>query len=155
MGGIASLIAIWGVISQRALARRRATIDHISGLINDHDYIKARQKFVDIANSETGLLPYAELENDDADNNAAVQLILNNYELMAIGIQRGILDFKVMKRYARGTILKHWDVAAPFIIRLRIVANNQRVYQQFETLKNWMSDEKQDKPKGRFWSLIF
>jgi len=100
------------------------------------------------------LLPYATLEKSDKEGEQAIQLILNNYELMSISIQRGILDYGIIKRYARGTILKHWDAASPFISKLRSDSSNDLIYFEFETLRNWINDTK-TKPNGKFWSLIF
>ena len=166
---IGAVIAFWGVITQRVLARRRATIDHISSLLNDHDYIRARLAFVTLAKSDKGLLPYAEKDPEvvpaDAPNaadiqkahqkvNSEIDLILNNYELIAIGIQRGILDYKIMRLYARAIIIQHWEAAAPYIARLRIARSNPGYYTEFETLKDWMSGAKR-KPRGRFWALLF
>ena len=96
---LAAAIAIWGVITQRALTRRRATMDLIFGILNDNDFIKARQKFISISKQDTGLLPYAQITppevdgKPDEDGNSSIDLVLNNYELLAIGVQRGILDF--------------------------------------------------------------
>ena len=150
---IAAVIAVWGVVTQRVLARRRASVDHIFNILNDHDFIKARTKFLELAKSEAGLLPYADKDHPDQDGAGAITLVLNNYELMAIGIQRGILDYKLIERYARAIIIGHWDVAGPYITQLRIVRNNPKYYTELETMKNWMA--KTAKPNGRFWSLFF
>ena len=145
---------IWGVVTQRIIARRTTTVQHISNLLNDHDYIKARKQFIEIATSDTKLLPYAKEDCDDHDGEAAIDLVLNNYELIAIGIQRGILDYKTVRRYARAIIIKHYDAAAPYIERLRAESKNPQYYEEFQTMRNWMSDNKV-KPKGRFLSLFF
>lgn len=154
IAGLAALIAFWGVVTQRILARRLATVEHIFNLLNDHDFIKARTKFISIAKSENGLLPFAEEDCDDTESEAAIDLVLNNYELIAIGIQRGILDYVIMRRYVRAIVLRHWDVSAAYITQLRIVSGNAGYYSEFETLKKWMSDDK-SKPNGRILSLFF
>jgi len=160
-GIIAATIAIWGVISQRALTRRRATMDLIFGILNDHDYIKARKRFISLSKQTGGLLQYAQIDppkiddEPDEDGKSSIDLILNNYELLAIGIQRGILDFRIIKLYMRAIVLAHWKVAASYVTELREVRENQRYYVEFETLKNWMDDNNPQKPNGRFWALWF
>jgi hypothetical protein len=185
IAGIGAIIAIWGVVTQRVLARRQATVTHISSLLNDHDYIKARMKFIKVAKSPLGLLPYAADEPfaeeraaiiippDETDEEkqvreacelnrikeideigSAIALVLNNYELISIGIQRGILDYVITRRYMRAIIIKHYSVTDLYINHLRTERNNPKYFSEFETMKNWMSDEKV-KPNGRFWSLFF
>ena len=58
--GIAAVIAIWGVLSQRAIARRRATIDLIAKNEADHDLITGYQKFVELAIDPKGLAIWAD-----------------------------------------------------------------------------------------------
>jgi hypothetical protein len=46
---LAAAIAIWGIITQRAIARRRAKFDHIARTEADKDHIEARKKFKELA----------------------------------------------------------------------------------------------------------
>ncbi len=151
-----SLILIFlGIVSQRNVSRRRATVDYITNLINDRDYIQARQKFIKIgANPEkiTALANFIEPSSEEA---LAVQLVLNNYELITIGIHRGVLDYKIYKRYAKGTVIKDWDVTAPFIKQLRLTADNDNIYAEFETLVNLMQGKAKLNIYSRFLVLFF
>ena len=158
---LAAVIAIWGVISQRSLTRRRTTMDLIFGILNDHDYIKARTRFITISKQPNGLLPYAQKTLPDVDGapdeegNSCISLVLNNYELLAIGVQRGILDYKILERYMQAIVLGHWKLAASYITELREVYDNQEYYQELETLKGWLDVQGKNKPKGKFWALWF
>jgi hypothetical protein len=55
MGLLAAAMAAWGIFTQRAVARRRATLDLISSLERDGDAIKARNKFIELAKLDGGL----------------------------------------------------------------------------------------------------
>jgi hypothetical protein len=52
---VAALIAIWGVVTQRIVARRRATLDYLVRIGTDNDLITARDKFAELTKIEGGL----------------------------------------------------------------------------------------------------
>ena len=66
-GAIASLIAIWGILSQRAITRRQATLDHITHLESDRDIIEARKTFVELAKNPGGLAVWAEENKEQTE----------------------------------------------------------------------------------------
>src|ERR1700737_2653134 len=88
-GGIAALIAIWGVLTQRQIARRRATLDHIARSEADGDIIAARRKFIELAKAPGGLAAWADEDKEKTDETLKILLVLNEFELISIGIQRG------------------------------------------------------------------
>ncbi len=45
----------------------------------------------------------------------AIRAMLNQYELIAIGIAGGILDEEMYRRYHRGTFVKDWLAAISFV----------------------------------------
>jgi hypothetical protein len=57
VGFVAASIAVWGILTQRAIARRRATFDHISKTEADADFIQARRTFIELAKQKDGLSP--------------------------------------------------------------------------------------------------
>jgi len=46
-----AIVAIWGVVSQRAIARRQLTYEQIVEFLSDKDIINARHKFIELARS--------------------------------------------------------------------------------------------------------
>jgi hypothetical protein len=89
-GAIAAIIAVWGVLSQRVIAKRRTTLDHIVRLQTDHDVIAARKIFIELAKKEGGLAIWASEDKEQTEEAQAIRLILNDFELTAIGIQRAL-----------------------------------------------------------------
>lgn len=61
---VAAIIAIWGVISHRAMARRRATLDHLADNNVDRDMLRAQNKFIELAKAPGGLAMWAEPERE-------------------------------------------------------------------------------------------
>lgn len=154
VGIIGAVVAAWGVLTQRAVARRRATLDLISSLERDSDVIRARSKFIELTKREGGLALYADLTNESAEETQYIRTVLNEFELFAIGIQRGIIDFELYKRWNRSNVVRYWTHAAPFIYQLRARTKNDALYHEFEELVRWMKGEAMPK-RGRFLANWF
>lgn len=149
LGCLAGVIAIWGVTSQRNIARRRATLDLISVLERDKDSIEARRIFIETAKHIDGLSPWASQEREKSIETQAIRTVLNEFELFAIGIQRGIIDYELYRRWNKSTVISYWNHAAPFILRLRERLNNPAIYHEYEELVRWMRGEAMPK-RNRF-----
>jgi hypothetical protein len=152
---LAALVAIWGVVTQRAIARRRATLDCITKAEADTDIIGARRKFIELAIcNDGGLAKFAEQNCEATEEAQKIRLVLNEFELMAIGIQRGIIDFELYKRWNKSSVLKYWKHAQPFVTRLRARTDNSAYFHEFEQMAGWLRDDKMP-ARGRFWALFF
>jgi hypothetical protein len=146
-GAVASVIAIWGVWSQRAITRRQVTLDHIAHLESDRDIIEARKRFVELAKEPGGLAIWAEADQEQTEEALAIGRILNSYELISIGIQRGILDYKLFARWHRASAIKYWERGGPFVMRIRDRLRNDMFFHEFEQLVGWLKGDK--KPPTR------
>jgi hypothetical protein len=102
-----ALIAAWGVISNRAIARRKATLDLITSQERDGDIIKARTAFIALARKNGGLASYAEIDREPDEETQSIRTVLNEFELISIGIQRGIIDFELYKRWNRSGVIQY------------------------------------------------
>lgn len=150
---VAAIIAIWGVISHRAMVRRRATLDHLAGNNVDRDMLRAQKKFIELAKAPGGLAMWAEPENESRPEVEYIRLILNDFELISTSIQFGIMDFDFLKRQSAGTIQRYWRAAAPFVHALRDRIGSDSVYIEFETLNDWISQNK--RPRRNIWIKKF
>jgi len=151
---LAGLLAIWGVITQRIVARRQSTLEHLARADADRDMIAARKIFIELTTQSGGLQQYAAQEKENTDEVQAIRLVLNDMELMSIGVQFGALDLQIIKRYAKGTIIRYWFYAVPFVYAIRLRLNAPSAYHEFEELARWMQDNKM--PHRRVWlKLLF
>ncbi len=150
VGFVAALIAIWGVWTQRAIARRRATFDHISRTEADADFIAARRKFVELARSGEGLVKWADKDKEKTEEAQSIKLVLNDFELVAIGIQRGIIDEEFYKRWFKSSVVQYWGHAQPFVAELRRRTSNGMLYYEFEQMAGWF-DENKPPRRSRRW----
>lgn len=151
---LAGTVAIWGIITQRVVARRNATLEYFSRVDNDRDIIKARKKFVEVTCQGCDLISYAEPDKYHTEEAESLRLILNENERLAIGIQFGILDKEFVKRASRGVIIRDWELSAPFVYKLRSALDNNAIYHEFEDLARAFSDQKMPR-RSYFWRLWF
>jgi hypothetical protein len=154
VGFVAAVIAIWGVQTQRAIARRRATLDHISRGELDEDLIKAHNLFIKLAKTDGGLAKWADETHQATDQVQAIKTVCNDQELISIGIHCGIIDFRLYVLWNRSGVLRRWQYAEPFVKALRDRTNNQTLYHEFEQMADWMKKEPMPK-RGRWRGQYF
>lgn len=141
-GVLATAAAVWGVVSQRSIARCRATIEFIARSEADGDLIQARRAFIQLAKAPSGLAVWAAEDKEQTEQAQAIKLVLNEFELISIGIQGGIIDFELYKRWHRQGTLAYWRNALPFIAALRDRTGNAALFHEFEEMVGWMKEEK-------------
>jgi Domain of unknown function (DUF4760) len=146
---VAAAIAVWGVVTQRIVARRRATLDYLVRIGTDNDLILARDKFAELTKEEGGLARWAEPQHLGTSELSAIRLVLNENERLAIAIQFGILDIAFVKRHSRAVILRDWQLASPFIMALRGKQNSTALFHKFEDLVAKLESNRL--PRRSYW----
>ena len=144
----AVIVALWAIISQHRTAKAQATIAHLAANSRDKDILDAKQAFLELSAEGRGLARWASKKQESSDENRAIRLYLNSFELISLGIQRGIIDYKIFKRWNRSTVLHAWEAAAPYITELRKRTGRSLLFHEFEELARDFNDMK--KPKRRF-----
>lgn len=139
----ATLIAVWGVITTRIVARRSATLEHFRRIGSDKDMIEARKEFIALTEESGGLAVYAcatplSANNVDADKIDHIRTVLNDYEMLAVGVQFGTFDLSIIDRYYKSTIMRDWGHAAPFVYKVRADLKSPAIYHEFEELTRWL-----------------
>lgn len=125
--------------AQRRIARQRATLDFIEKRRWDNDYLTARQEFIKVRDMGN-LKQWAETHHENAPERSTVRNMLNDYELVSIGIQEEILDEKIYKRWWKGTLLADFEASKEFIHRVGNLYNID-AFKEFKLLaETWKSD---------------
>lgn len=123
----------------RNVAKRKATLDHILMREWDKEYLEYYDKFKEIREHPTkGLLYYA--ENANEEKTKYIKRILNDYELIAVGIKNNILDEDLYKSWERGVFLHNYNKAKPYIDTRRKKLGTQ-VYKECVDLANKWQNE--------------
>jgi hypothetical protein len=151
---LAAIIAVWGVISQRAIARRQMTYEQIIKFITDDDLIKARRKFMELARSADGLKKYAAKENEISEETQSIILTLNFFELISIGIQRGIIDYELFKMWGKTSVVQIWSYAHAFVEPFRERLGNDMLFHELQSMAGWFKASSAP-PKRRWWFRQF
>lgn len=144
---MAGAIAIWAIRSQRASARRHATIAFIQQSEGDREIIEARQRFIALASENGKLAEIADRPFDD-DDMSAVRRTLNQFELVSTAIQFDVFDLELYRRWNKTTVLRYAKLAKPFIDRLQERLENRSIYHELSELVRWMEESP---PKRRVW----
>lgn len=144
----AALIAFWAALDSGRIAKQRTTLEHIAMAEADSDMLEANRTFIRCRKEPEGLVKYAEANFDQTEEGQAIRIILNDFELIAIGIELGIMDYELFKRWSRSNVLFYWKKAHPYIARIRERLERPLLWHEFEQMAQWMDDNKP--PKRRF-----
>lgn len=128
--------------SAQAAARTRATVDLILHTQTNESHCSRRNKYLALRAGDDGiaaLVPHAHKAGKDNESAAIVREILNHYEMVAIGIDTGIIDEPMYMRYYKSTLVKDWEECQTFIQNLRKFEKSNSFYCEFEKLaKKWI-----------------
>ena len=151
----AAVIAVWGVLSQRAIAARQATVEYIRETERDARFLDSQRLFRNLTNDSAGLAPWALVDKAQTPEALAIKTVLNDYEMVAIGIERGTLDDTTYRRWMRSTVVHDWRQASPYVMAVRNRLSNDALYHEFEEMARRYRDGKGMPHRRIFWAKFF
>ncbi|MFT0140745.1 DUF4760 domain-containing protein [Alcanivoracaceae bacterium MT1] len=117
---IGGFIALKSIKKQQEIARRRATLDVILRSESETEYLKAYAVFRSEIECDRGLEHLIDARSDaERSTKRAVDTFLNHYELIAIAIEKNILDDHFYKLWMKTAYIRHFDQAKGYIDALR------------------------------------
>lgn len=123
----------------RLIARRRATLDLVLAEESIPELIEQRTVFGQLRDAGH-LAQWADPAKTTTQEAAVIRAILNRYEIIAIGIQKGTLDEKIYKKWCRTTLVKEWVACKPFVMQLRQNAQTPAYFCEVEKLARHWAD---------------
>lgn len=138
----AAIITIWGVYSQRWLMRRQTTVQHLFAMKADASIQKNLATVIKASREDQNLAAWADKDKIGEDTTLAIIAVLNDYELLSTGIQNGIYDYAIVKKYDASTLKRVWKKALPFVAALRDRTNLPTLWKEFELLHCWIEGTK-------------
>lgn len=133
---ISALIAFFGVQkalkTQRAIARKRATLDVLLKAETDPHLDAATAIFRDIRDTNSFDKILNPTSQRDKEDRLKIQTFINSYELIFCGVMEDTLDELFLFQYRRGTVIHHWHAIKEFVITSRNDSHNPRVFQRFQ-----------------------
>jgi hypothetical protein len=151
----AALIAFWGVFSQRAITARQTTIQYLRASEQDNEMVMARRAFQELAREPSGIAKWGTAKRAQSPEAIAIRTVLNDYELIAIGIERGTMDDLTYQRWFRSAVVKDWRQASPYIMAVRNRTGNDALFHEFEEMARRYRDGKGLPHRRIFWAKFF
>lgn len=138
---VSGLTAFWvsnrTIRANQDIARKRATLDLIERSESTEFYLSIYAAFREVLATGAG---FDEIKNPEMpamkEQRRKVIAFLNHYELVAIGIEQGILDEDLYRDFMRGTVVRHWLRAQGFVQHLRADTPDSRAPKAFEKFEN-------------------
>lgn len=135
------LVAVASVWTMRVVARKKQTADFLFVSRTDKQLLDGNKCLSELHNSpDKNMRHFACREKIDTDECRHIRYVLNHYERIAIGIQEGIYDDRMLKKATYNSALRLYAQAKPFIDSVRENEKTNTYYQEFEWLvKSWKS----------------
>lgn len=145
-------VFVAGAINRKT-ARLSLTFQNQSALLWDEDYQKYRKLFIKYRDgAKVERLKLAQEDQQGTEEASAVRTILNDYELVAIGIREKILDERFLRVFSRKTFIDDFEKMKDFIDEIRRVKSNDAIFFEFETLAiKWRDTPANGKSFWKFW----
>ena len=142
----AFLVSNRTIRANQDIARKRATLDLIERSVSTDHYLTIYSAFRESLTNAAGFEQIIDPKLPAmAEHRRKVIAFLNHYELIAIGIEQGILDEELYRLYMRSTVVRHWYGAKPFVAHLRSDtpdSNAPQAFKKFEALAiRWETPE--------------
>ena len=139
---VTACIALYTIIRNESMARKRATIDLVLSENQDEKFRDIKEKYSIMReggeNFTALAMPCTSSTDVDilahANKKEIAIAILNQYEFIASAILEKSLDEKLYKRMKRGVVIRDWHALKPFVMELRRNHNRQKIFCETETL---------------------
>lgn len=153
-GAIAGAIAVIAIVTQRTLSVRQATLEFIRLSQTDAAMSEARQLFISLANSTDDLAIWAKHEKAQSKQAQSIRLVLNEIEMAAVGIQRGILDDRTYRLFWKIGTIRTIGLTRSYIEARRERSNNPSLYKNAVGLAKAYEQDRRA-PGARFYKKLF
>jgi hypothetical protein len=138
---VSAITAVCVLFANRAIARRRATLDLIFHIQKDNDLIEARKTFVEVQKGTIKPGHYGTDEQRTSKQALAIRTVLNIHELTAVSIEEGVIEERVFRKWFNKTYFDDFETMRDFINAVRAHRNNNAIFKEFEAVaKKWKTD---------------
>jgi hypothetical protein len=132
--GFATFGWLYTARRQRTLARKQHTLNVILQARNSKEFGAAQAAIRPDILSKC----CPDIANGSHEHKEHYRMVLNHYELVAMGIRNGDFDERMVKDIQRGTLLAVWEACETNIFKMRDARRRRTTYEHFEWLyKRW------------------
>lgn len=148
---ISTICAIIVITTNRAIARKRATLDLIMHIESDGDLIRARNAFIGLKGGSQRSAHWGQEAQKDTEEAKDIRTVLNVNELIAVSIREGVIDERVFRRWFNGAYIDDWQSMTGYLTEVRRYKGNPNIFCEFEALaRKWEDDKGWNSPPGWF-----
>jgi Domain of unknown function (DUF4760) len=146
------------VFNNRAIARKRATLDLILHIESDGDLLKARNDFITLKKGHERSNVWGTEDKSDTDQAKTARTVLNINELVAVSIREKVIDEKVFRRWFNRAFISDYQSMTGYIEEVRKYKKNPAIFKELEEIsKKWEADSTwYDNPSwlSRKWAAL-
>ena len=159
---VSAIVALFVFHYTRRSNRRRATLDLVMKTLLDESAQKRYSAFKRLIRKDGDpndcfkLESLAEVQDENAGDRDLVIQQLNTYELISLGVRRGIFDEEFYKRWFHNQFRKDYESSHQLICKVQ--EKKSSIYCEYSALyRKWCKDGHPDASPGRlkmvWWSL--
>jgi Domain of unknown function (DUF4760) len=151
---VSIIIALIVLILNQRSNKKRETLILISSIRNSEQYKETRRAYLKVVNTTTNLVDFAKEENSEKQQTILIEEMLNQYELVALGVRMGTLDEHFYKLWYRTSLITDYHRLKPFIEEVRRWTGVDTYFYQFEMLANrWAAKPKVNQEPSLFTKI--
>lgn len=136
---VSIVLAGWALWTKRTVVAKRATLDFVSKLeLHSPEWIKCAVAFKRWKTD--GQIEEVIRPTTDAQRTEAIRILtlLNHFEVVAIAIERRILDAGIYRDWYGGAYVAYWNQARALVYALREERESETLFIHFEQLaRGW------------------
>jgi len=157
LSAIAAFAVIW---HNGRISRQSSTIGMVRNTFFDTKEKASYENFKDVIqkyeDNQTSLAVLADADHDKSDDTEAVLRQINSYEMVALGITKGVFDERFYKRWFFSQLTRDYRKVTPYIDAVRERYQNQAYFCEFEALANrWQRKRHPVKHPPRWKMLLW
>ena len=135
---VASVIAVVAIIAHRRLTAQKGALDFITSYeIHNDEWLRLRIRASQALQTNVNVwfpTPGQSLTQTQLDQKQDLLTWLNHHEIIAIAIDKNVIDSDFYMRWFGSTFRGDWAAAEPFVTKIRNTTNNQKLFLEFERL---------------------
>ena len=146
-----ALVVLYGLRRQWRIASLRSMLQFATEHeVHSEYWAQTRQKAEKLLDAEEHDIEYWKTQiQEGGPDMPTIRAFLNHYELVAIGIQHGIIDEPFYSEWARTVLVRHWEISADYVDAVRQVTAKQSALREFQDLaEKWGAKTQPSEPTG-------
>jgi|GEM_PF-3961540 len=139
------------------ISRREATIQMVDAQFGEEGdrYEKFKSLMTDIESLNQCISEYAQETSDNKEARDIILRQLNRYELISLGIKKGVFNEGFYKRWFFSQVIRDHEKLSPFVAKTREIYSNDAYFCEFDDLTNRWQRKKHPVKHPPKWKIVW